>query len=121
MVLPEHMGNSSILKQVLMMARTRVEHLFARLWQWRIVHNVWLRSAAPHVHISMCIFCSTLLNCVFAGRLGISRMDLGLMCHVSLRGHRRRVPLRRRKMMTVFVANCVATILVIYLSVAFVT
>ena len=37
-------------------------------------------------------------------------MDLGLMC-LSAYGHRRRQPLRR-KMMTVFIANCVATVLV---------
>ena len=47
-------------------------------------------------------------------------MDLGLMCQ-SLYGHRRRQPLTRRKMMMVFVANCVATILVIYPSVALAT
>ena len=47
-------------------------------------------------------------------------MDLGLMC-LNLCGHRRRQPLRRKKMMMVFVANCVATILVMYLSVAFAT
>ena len=64
--------------------------------------------------MAICVFFSTLLNFLFAGRLGISRMDLGLMC-LSLCGHRRRVPLRWRKMMTVSVANCVATILVIYL------
>ena len=68
----------------------------------------------------MCIFCSTLLSFVFAGRLGINPMDLGLMCP-SLCGHRRRQPLRRRKMMMVFVANCVATVLVIYPSVALAT
>ena len=33
--------------------------------------------------MAMCVFCSTLLNFVFAGRLGINTMDLGLMC-VSL-------------------------------------
>ena len=68
----------------------------------------------------MCVFCSTLLSFVFAGKLGISPMDLGLMC-LSLCGHKRRVPLRRRKMMTLFVANCVATILVMHLSVALAT
>ena len=70
--------------------------------------------------MAMCVFCSTLLGFVFAGRLGINPMDLGLMC-LSLLGHRRRQPLRRRKMMMVFVANCVATVLVIYLSVALAT
>ena len=45
---------------------------------------------------------------------------VGLMC-LSLCGHRRRQPLRRRKMMTPFAANCVATILVIYLRVALAT
>ena len=30
----------------------RVEHLFARLWQWRIVRNVWTRSATElHGHV----------------------------------------------------------------------
>ena len=30
----------------------RVEHLFARLWQWRVVHNVWTPSATElHGHI----------------------------------------------------------------------
>ena len=61
----------------------------------------------------MCVFCSTVLNFLFAGRLGINPMDLGLMCP-SMCGLRRRQPLRRRKMMVVFVANCVATVLVIY-------
>ena len=70
--------------------------------------------------MAMCVFCSTLLSFVFAGKLGISPMDLGLMC-LSLCGHNRRQPLRRRKMMMVFVANCVATVLVIYLSVALAT
>ena len=69
---------------------------------------------------AMCIFCSTLLSFAFADGLGISPMDLGLMC-LSVYGHKRRQPLRRRKMMTVFVANCVATVLVIYLSVALAT
>ena len=69
---------------------------------------------------AMCVFCSTLLSFAFANRLGINPMDLGLMCQ-SLYGHRRRQPLQRRKMMTVFVANCVATVLVIYPSVAFAT
>ena len=67
---------------------------------------------------AMCVFCSTLLSFAFADRLGINPMDLGLMCP-SLYGHKRRQPLQRRKMMTVFVANCVATVLVIYPSVAF--
>ena len=67
--------------------------------------------------MAMCVFCSTLLSFVFAGKLGINPMDLGLMC-LSLCGPRRRQPLRRRKMMMVFVANCVATVLLIYRSVA---
>ena len=70
--------------------------------------------------MAMCAFCSTLFGFVFASRLGINPMDLGLMC-LSLCGHRRGQPLRRRKMMMVFVANCVATILVIYRSVALAT
>ena len=70
--------------------------------------------------MAMYVFCSTLLNFVFASRLCISPMALGLMC-LSLCGHRRRQPLRRRKMVTVFVASCVATVLVIYLSVALAT
>ena len=70
--------------------------------------------------IAMCVFCPNLLSFVFAGRLGINPMDLGLMC-LSLCGLRRRQPLRRRKMMMVFVANCVATVLVIYPSVALAT
>ena len=68
----------------------------------------------------MCVFCSTLLSFAFADKLGINPMDLGLMCHIRY-GHRRGQPLQRRKMMTVFVANCVATVLVIYRSVALVT
>ena len=67
--------------------------------------------------MAMCVFCSTLLSFVFVGRLGINPMDLGFMC-LSLCGLRRRQPLRRRKMMVVFVANCVATVLVIYRSLA---
>ena len=47
-------------------------------------------------------------------------MDLGLMC-LSLCGHRRRQPLRRRKMMMVFVGNRVTTVLVMYPSVALAT
>ena len=70
--------------------------------------------------MAMCVFCSILLSFAFADRLGINPMDLGLMCH-SLYGRRRRQPLYRRKMMTVFVANCVATVLVIYPSVALAT
>ena len=66
-----------------------------------------------------CVFCSTLLSFAFAGRLRINPMDLGLM--LSLCGRMRRQPLRRRKMMMVFVANCVATVLVIYPSVALAT
>ena len=32
--------------------RARVEHIFARLWQWRIVRNVWTRSATElHGHV----------------------------------------------------------------------
>ena len=68
----------------------------------------------------MCVFCTTLLSFAFADRLGMNPMDLGLMC-LSLYGHRRRQPLRRKKMMTVFDANCVATVLVIYPSVALAT
>ena len=49
----------------------------------------------------------------------ICPMDLGLM-YLSVCGHRR-LPRRRRKMMTVFVANCVATVLVIYPSVPLAT
>ena len=70
--------------------------------------------------MAMCVFCSTLLSFVFAGRLGINPMDLGLMC-LSFCGLRRRQQLRRRKMMMVFAANCVATILVIYPCVALAT
>ena len=69
---------------------------------------------------AICVFCSTLLSFAFADRLGINPMDLGLMC-LSVYGHRRRQPLRRRKMMTVFVADCVATNLVIYPSVVLAT
>ena len=77
--------------------------------------------ALPQSCMAMCVFCSTLLSFVFAGKLGINRMDLGLIC-LSLCGHRRRQPLRRRrKMMMVFVANCAATVLVIYMSVALAT
>ena len=68
----------------------------------------------------MCIFCPASLSFAFASRLGINPMDLGLMCQ-SLCGHKRRQPLQRRKMMTVFVANCVATVLVIDPSVALAT
>ena len=68
--------------------------------------------------MAMCEFFSTLLSFAFAGRSSINPMDLGLM---SLYGHKRRQPLQRRKMMTVFVANCVATALVIYPSVALAT
>ena len=73
--------------------------------------------ALQRSYMAMCVFCSTLLNVVFAGRQGIRPMALGLMC-LSVWGHRRRQLLRRRKMMTLFVANCAATILVIYMSVA---
>ena len=75
--------------------------------------------------MAMCAFYFTVLNFVFTGRLGISPMALGLICP-SLCGQRRRQPLRRRrrrrrKMMMVFVANCVATILVVSLSVVLAT
>ena len=69
---------------------------------------------------AMCVFCSTLLSFAFADRLGINPMDFGLMC-LSVYGHRRRQPFRRRKMMTVFVANCLATVLVTYPTVAHAT
>ena len=69
---------------------------------------------------AMCVFCSTLLNISFVDKLGINPMDLGLMCQ-SAYVHKRREPLRRRKMMTGFVANSVATVLVIYVSVALAT
>ena len=65
--------------------------------------------------MATCIFCSTLLNLYSQGP-----MNLGLMC-LSLCGHSKRQPLRRRKMMTVFVANCVATVLGIYVSMALAT
>ena len=71
-------------------------------------------------YMATCVFYTTLLNFVFAGKLGISRMDLGLVCR-SLCGHRRRQPLRSKTMMTVLVANSVATVMVIYLSVALAT
>ena len=70
--------------------------------------------------MAMCVFCSTLLSFAFADRLGINPMDLRLMCQ-SVYGHRRRQPLWRRKMMTVFVANYVATVLVRDPSVALAT
>ena len=70
--------------------------------------------------MAVCVFCSTLLRFVLASKLGINLMDLGLMC-LSLCGHRRRQPWRRRKMMMVFVANCVATVMVIHPSVAHAT
>ena len=70
--------------------------------------------------MAMCVFCSTLIGFAFADRLGINPMDFGLMCQ-GLYGHRRRQPWQRRKMMTVFVANCVAPVLVIYLSLALAT
>ena len=70
--------------------------------------------------MAMCVYLSTLLSFVFACRLGINPMDFGLMC-LSLCGQRRRQPLRRRKTMMVFVANCVATVLEIYPSVALAT
>ena len=70
--------------------------------------------------MAMCIFYSTVLSFVFAGGLGINPMDLGLMC-LSPCGQRRRQPFRRRKMMMVFVASCVATVLVICPSVALAT
>ena len=73
--------------------------------------------ALQRSYMAMCVFCSTLLSFAFAGRQGITPLDLGLMC-LSLCGLRRKQPLRRRKMMMVFVANGVATVAVIYRSVA---
>ena len=70
--------------------------------------------------MAMCVFFSTLLSFAFADTLGINPMDLGLMCQ-SLYGHRRRQPLQKRKIMTVYVANCVVTVLVICPSVALAT
>ena len=70
--------------------------------------------------MAMCVFCFTLLSFAFADKLGINPLDLGLMCQ-SLYGRRRRQPLYWKKMMTVFVANSVATVLVIYPSVALAT
>ena len=71
-------------------------HLFARLWQWWIVRNVWTVSATElHGHVRILL-------------------HLSQFC---IRRHWRRQLLRRKKMMMVFVANCVATIPVIYASV----
>ena len=71
--------------------------------------------------MAMCVFCSTLLHFVFADGLGINPIDFGLLC-LSLCGHMTRLTLWRRTMMTVFVANFVATTnLVIYLCVALAT
>ena len=39
--------------------------------------------------MALCVFCSILLSFAFADRLGIKRMDLGLMCRSQF-GHRRR-------------------------------
>ena len=47
-------------------------------------------------------------------------MDLGVGC-LSLCGHRRRLMRRKRKMIALFIANCLATVLVIYLSVPLAT
>ena len=97
--------------------RARVEHLFAWLWQWRIVRNAWTHSTTElHGHVRILLHLTQF--CI--RRLGINPVDLGLMC-LRLCGHKRRQPLMRRKMMMVFVANCVATVLVIYLSVALAT
>ena len=68
----------------------------------------------------MTVVANCVLNFVFASKRGIGPMDLGLPLCLSVCGQRRRQPLRRREMMTV-VANCVATVLVIYLSVAIAT
>ena len=44
--------------------RARVEHLFARLWQWRIVHNVWTRSAMErHGHVCILLHLTQLCIC----------------------------------------------------------
>ena len=32
----------------------RVEHLFARLWKWRIIRNMWM-GAATELHGHLCI------------------------------------------------------------------
>ena len=74
----------------------------------------------------MCSFtCVSVVACV-ARKLRLcpsysrrrDRINLGLWRSLYKGGG---VPLSRRKMMTVFVANCVATVLVIYLSVALAT
>ena len=69
--------------------------------------------------MAMCIFCNTSINIVPGAKLGISPMNLGLMC-LSLCGCRKRPPQRKNKRIMVFVANCaidycVSTVQVRYL------
>ena len=94
--------------------RARVEHFFARLWQWRTVRNVWTHSAMElHGHVCILLHLSTGL---YSQEDWVS--TLWTLASCALVWLRRRQLLRRRKMMMVCVANCVATVLVIYPSVA---
>ena len=105
--------------------RRRVEHLFARLWQWRIVRNVWTGSVAE-LHGYVRILLHLTQFCIrkqtrYQPKGPWPHLPKSVWAHEEVCGHRKRQPLRRRKMMTVFVASCMATVLVIYVSVAFAT
>ena len=97
--------------------RARVEHLFARLWQWRIVRNVWT-CCATELHGHMPILLHLTQFCIHRQ---IRYQPYGPWPHMPESVWAHEEATMRRNMMMVFVANCVATSLVIYPSVALAT
>ena len=78
------------------------------------------RHVLPQSCTAMYAFCFISLSFVSGGKLGTRPMGLGLMC-LGPCGHRAKPPERNTRMMMVLFANCVHTIQVTYLSVAFPT
>ena len=62
----------------------------------------------------MYAFCFTSLTFVSGSKVGISPVDLGLVC-LSPCGHRTKPLERTKRTMTVLIANCVHTVEVIYI------
>ena len=91
--------------------RARVEYLFARLWQWRIVRNVWTRSATElHGHVRILLHLTQ-----FCIRTQTRYQPYGPWPHVpeSVWVHKEATIEEEENdinklIMMVFVANCVA-------------
>ena len=56
--------------------------------------------------MASCVFCYILVKSESRGKLCISSMDFGLMCLIPC-GHTRKPMEREKKMMMVFIPNCV--------------